>query len=80
MVDSKKKAIKPSMASGAPIRPVGTKLEFHGDTGGDTQGKVDAKQFAPKTRHVFPHFFACHHVHGFHDDQQPHHAQCEWYK
>ncbi len=53
-VDSRKKAIRPSMASGAPkISPHSgnsktslSELELHGQTGCHAQRKVDTKQLA----------------------------------
>ena len=59
------------------IRPVGAKLEFERDAGRHTQRKIDAKQLAPKTRHVLPDHVAGHHIDAFHDEQQPHHANGE---
>src|SRR5664279_3518894 len=78
-VDSRKNAINPSIANGAPknvadivrvIGPVGAKLKFHGDAGRHPHGEVDAEQLAPEPRHVAPDLTARHHVSALHDSEQ----------
>ena len=62
------------------IRPVGAELKFHRDACGHAQGKVDAEKFAPKLGHVAVDFLAGHHIHCFHDNQNPRQAQSERHK
>ena len=57
------------------IGPVGTKLEFHGDAGSHPQREIDTEQLAPETGHVAVDFLLGNDIGGFHDDQNPHHAQ-----
>ena len=52
------------------ISPVGSELEFHGQTCGHPQGEVNTKQFSPELGHVFIDFFAGNHISGFHDGKQ----------
>ena len=59
------------------VGPVRAELEFHRDAGRNAEGEVDAEQFAPEARHVFPDHATCHHVNGFHDHHEPTKAQCE---
>ncbi|MDT4846649.1 hypothetical protein FQZ97_806800 [compost metagenome] len=57
------------------IGPVGAELELQRDAGGHAEREVDAEELAPEAGHVLPDDVARHHVHAFHDHQQPHHAQ-----
>ena len=59
------------------VGPVGAELELEGDACGDTQCEVDAKQLAPKARHVFPDHIAGHDIDTLHDHQEPDHAEGE---
>ena len=51
------------------VGPVRAELEFHGDAGGNAQGKVNAEKLAPETGHVFVDLTAGYDVTGFHDHQ-----------
>ena len=54
----------------AVVGPVGTELEFHGQSGGDAQRKVDAEQLAPELGHVLVDLLAGHDIDRLHDGQQ----------
>ena len=58
------------------VGPVGSELEFQGDTSGDAQCEVDPVQLAPEAGHVFVDGFAGHYINRFHDHQNPGHADC----
>ena len=49
------------------VAPVGSELKFEDDAGGHTHGKIDAEEFLPEHRRVFPETFACTIIAGFHN-------------
>ena len=55
------------------IGPVGAELEFHGQAGGDAEGKVDTEQLAPELHHVLVDLLAGHYIDRLHDGEQEGH-------
>ena len=83
---SMKKAMMPSMASGAPnmsptkwgvIRPVGAELEFEDYARGHAYGEVDAEYAHPELGHALPLFVARAVVAGLHNGYHDAQTQCQ---
>ena len=62
------------------LRPVGTKLELHGQTRSDPKGKVDGKQLAPELGHVLVNGIVGHHIDRLHDRQNEGHSERQGHK
>src|SRR6266487_4989170 len=52
------------------VGPVRAELKFHGNSGRDSHRKIDAKQDAPKHRHVAPDAATGHDIDAFHDREE----------
>ncbi len=59
------------------VRPVRAELEFERDARRHAHREVDPEELAPELGHVLVDLLARHHVDGFHDDEQPGHAERE---
>ena len=49
------------------VTPVSSELEFQNQTGGDTYGEIDSKQFHPEFSCVLPEFLTCCYIKGLHE-------------
>ena len=61
----------------AVIAPVHPELKFHGDSGGNSEGEIDAEQQAPEFGHLPPYRAVGHHVDRFHDRHEDREPQCQ---